>query len=90
LKKQTASDFLKKVGSNMREICKSRKMTQSEVAKALNMAKVSYGIIERGQIGTSLKTLFNIVSILDVSPARLLLDNGEIFLTKKDIISFYA
>lgn len=88
MKKQTASDFLKKVGSNMREICKSRKMTQSEVAKALNMAKVSY--IERGQIATSLKTLFNIVSILDVSPARLLLDNGEIFLTKKDIISFYA
>ena len=87
---QTASDFLKKVGSNMREIRKSRKMTQSEVAKAINMAKVSYGIIERGQIGTSLKTLFNIATILNVSPAQLLLDKDEIFLTKKDIVALYA
>ena len=86
---QTASDFLKKVGSNMREIRKSRKMTQSEVAKALNMAKVSYGVIERGQIGTSLKTLFNIASILDVSPARLLLGSEEILLNKKEIMALY-
>lgn len=73
----------------MREIRKSRKMTQSEVAKAINMAKVSYGTIERGQIGTPLKTLFNIASILDVSPARLLLGSEEILLNKKEIMAFY-
>ena len=74
----------------MREIRKSRKMTQSEVAQALNMAKVSYGVIERGQIGTSLKTLFNIARILNVSPARLLLDNGEILLSHMDIAQLYV
>ena len=73
----------------MREIRKSRKMTQSEVAKAINMAKVSYGVVERGQIGTPLKTLFNIASILDVSPARLLLGSEEILLSKKEIIALY-
>ena len=73
----------------MREIRKSRKMTQSEVAKAINMAKVSYATIERGQIGTSLKTLFNIASILDVSPARLLLGSEEILLSKKEIMALY-
>lgn len=88
--KKTVSCFLKKVGSNMREIRKNRRMTQSQMAKALTMAKVSYGIIERGQIGTSLKTLFNIATILNVSPAQLLLDKDEIFLTKKDIVALYA
>ena len=88
--KKTVSCFLKKVGSNIREIRKNRRMTQSQMTQTLNMAKVSYEAVERGQKGTTLKTLFNIASILDVSVAQLLLDKYEIFLTKKDIIAFYA
>jgi transcriptional regulator with XRE-family HTH domain len=88
--KKTVSCFLKKVGSNMREIRMGRNMTPLQMAQALNMAKVSYGAVERGQKGTTLKILFNIASILDVSVAQLLLDKDEIFLTKKDIIAFYA
>ena len=74
----------------MRQIRVGRNMTQLQMAQTLNMPKVSYGAVERGQKGTILKTLFNIASILDVSVAQLLLDKDEIFLTKKDIIAFYA
>ena len=74
----------------MREIRVGRNMTQLQMAQTLNMAKVSYGSVERGQKGTTLKTLFNIATLLDVSPAQLLLDKDEIFLTKKDIVALYA
>jgi DNA-binding XRE family transcriptional regulator len=67
-----------------------RNMTQLQMAQTLNMVKASDGAVERGQKGTTLKTLFNIASILDVSVAQLLLDKDEIFLTKKDIIAFYT
>ena len=88
--KKTVSCFLKKVGSNMREIRMGRNMTQLQMAQTLNMAKVTYGSVERGQKGTTLKTLFNIATVLDVSPAQLLLDKDEIFLTQKDIVALYA
>ena len=80
--KKTASDFLKKVGLNMRKIHKTRKGAQTKVAKALNMAKVSYSIIERDQIGIPLKALFNISKNLDISPLRLLLENIANLLNK--------
>ena len=73
----------------MREIRKSRQVTQSQIAETLNMAKISYGSIERGQKGTTLKTLYKIAQALSVSPLQLLLDKDEIFLTKKDIVGFY-
>ena len=88
--KKTVSCFLKKVGSNMREIRMGRNMTQLQMAQILNMAKVTYGSVERGQKGTTLKTLFNIAKILDVSPAQLLLDKDEIFLNKKDVVALYG
>ena len=82
--------FLKQVGFNMCQVRKNRKMTQSDVAKALGMAKISYGVIERGQIATSLKTFFKIAEFLNVSPAKLVCEKDEILLSKTDIIQFYT
>lgn len=69
---------------------KNQKMTQSDMAKALGMAKISYGVIERGQIGTSLKTFFRIAEVLNVSPARLVCGKDEVLFSKADIIQFYT
>ena len=79
--------FLKQVGINMRDYRKLKKMTQAQMARALHMAFVSYNNIERGVIGTTLKTLFKIAGILGVLPAQLLQTKEEIILTKKEISS---
>ena len=82
--------FLKQVGVNMRGYRKNKKLTQTQMAKALHMAFISYNNIEREIVGTTLRTLFKIAKVLEVSSAQLLLDKGDIFLTKRDIISLYT
>jgi transcriptional regulator with XRE-family HTH domain len=79
--------FLKLVGANMRKYRKEKKMTQAQLAKTLHMAFVSYNNIERGIVGTTLRTLFKIAKVLEVSPTQLLLGKDELFLTKKEIAS---
>ena len=82
--------FLKNIGRNLRHYRTMNSLSQKQMAKALSMAIISYSLIERGRAGTTLKTVYKIAKILDVSPAQLLLDKDEIFLTKKDIVALYA
>ena len=82
--------FLENIGRNLRHYRTMNSLSQKQVAKALSMATVSYSLIERGKTGTTLKTLYKIAKILDVSPARLLLDNGEILLSHMDIAQLYV
>ena len=82
--------FLENIGKNLRHYRTMNSLSQKQMAKALSMATISYSLIERGKAGTTLKTLYKIAQILDVSPAQLLLDKDEIFLTKKDIVALYA
>lgn len=81
--------FLKELGARMREYRKGQKMTQAQMAQRLGMAFISYNSIERGVIGTTLKTLFKIATILCVSPAQLLLGTDEILLKKSDMAKNY-
>lgn len=80
--------FLKEAGSHMREFRKKQGITQAQMAQKLGMAFVSYNSIERGVIGTTLKTLFNIAQLLGVSPAQLLINKEEILLTKADVMKY--
>lgn len=82
--------FLKEVGSRMRECRKSQRITQAQMAQKLGIAFVSYNSIERGVIGTTLKTFFNITQRLGVSPAELVCGKDEILLSKTDIVQLYA
>lgn len=81
--------FLKVLGFRMREYRKKQGITQAQMAQKLGMAFVSYNSIERGVIGTTLKTLFNISKKLDISPAQLILSSDEILLSKKEIAQLY-
>ena len=78
--------FLKEVGFHMREYRKKQGITQAQMAQKLGMAFVSYNSIERGVIGTTIKTLFNIAQVLGISPAQLLINKEEILLTKADVV----
>ncbi len=82
--------FLKEVGSHMREYRKKQGITQAQMAQKLGMAFVSYNSIERGIVGTTVKTLYNISQLLGVSPARLMCDKDEILFSKADIAKFYS
>ena len=82
--------FLENIGRNLRHYRTMNSLSQKQMAKALSMATISYSLIERGKTGTTLKTLYKIAKILDVSPARLLLDNGEILLSHMDIAQLYV
>lgn len=82
--------FLENIGRNLRHYRTMNSLSQKQMAKALSMATISYSLIERGRAGTTLKTLYKIAKILDVSPARLLLDNGEILLSHMDIAQLYV
>ena len=81
--------FQKEVGSRMRAFRKNQRLTQAQMAQKLGMAFVSYSSIERGVIGTTLKTFFHIAQILGVSPAQLLTNKEEILFTKQDVIKLY-
>lgn len=82
-------DFIKKVGINMLFYRKVKGLTQAELAKRSGLATVSYAGIEHGKIISTLKTFFNIANALEISPAQLLLDREEIFLSKADIAKLY-
>lgn len=88
-KNESYKFFLKEVGSHMREYRKMQGITQAQMARKLGMAFVSYNSIERGVVGTTLKTLFNIAQLLEISPARLLSNKDEIFLSKMDLARLY-
>ncbi|MGN0919433.1 MAG: helix-turn-helix domain-containing protein [Alphaproteobacteria bacterium] len=83
------ASFLKRVGVNLRDCRKRQSLTQKQVAENLSMATITYVLIEEGKVGTTLKTLYKIAKVLNVSPSQLLVDKDEVLLTKKDIVTLY-
>lgn len=68
--------------NKLRELRKSRGLTQIQIAKMLNISAISYGDYERGRTEPNLNTLRMISSILQVSIDYLL----EVEHEKKDLI----
>lgn len=68
------SDFLKLVGSKLKEIRQAKKLNQMEVAERTGkdgFSKSRVSDIERGQTNISLKTLEILMIALDISPNEL-------------------
>ena len=61
----------KKLGDVIREFRKSRRMTQVQLAQALEMTSNNLARLERGEIGCSIKTLNALTTALNV-PASFL------------------
>lgn len=64
-------DFIKKFGLRLKEIRKSKKVSQEELAFRAGFELSQIGRIERGTINTSLSHVAAIAKALDISAADL-------------------
>ena len=69
------SGRLKLVGQRIKEIRKSKGMTQADLAKAANMAASNVSELENGKTQIQLLTLLNIIEGLQVSADDILRPN---------------
>ena len=69
------SGRLKLVGQRIKEIRKSKGMTQADLAKAANMAASNVSELENGKTQIQLLTLMNIIEGLQVSADDVLRPN---------------
>ncbi len=64
-------DFIKKFGLRLREIRKSKKVSQEELAFKAGFELSQIGRIERGTINTSISHVATIAKALEISPEEL-------------------
>ncbi|RYY70046.1 MAG: XRE family transcriptional regulator [Chitinophagaceae bacterium] len=64
--------LLKKVGSRIREIRKEQKLSQLELAVAMDNHAEQIGRIERGELNVTIGTLKKIAESLQISLSHLL------------------
>lgn len=67
------------IGRNIRQAHKQKRMTQENVANALDISSLHYGRLERGQRPVSLNQLAEIAKLFDVSLDDLLCGSSECF-----------
>ena len=77
------NDVLHEIGERLRKYRKEKKMTQSEIAKELDMSLNFYGDIERGKCRLSIEKILLVYERLGIDPTYLL--TGE----EHPSISFY-
>jgi transcriptional regulator with XRE-family HTH domain len=63
--------FLKKLGEQVRELRKSKKLTQADVAFELDLPLSQIGRIERGESNFSVSYVPSIAKVLKVKPKDL-------------------
>jgi transcriptional regulator with XRE-family HTH domain len=68
----------KKLGSKIVLIRKSKKMTQDELSKKLNLTRASIVNIEKGTQAVTIDKLYKIAHILDCKIIDLLLNQKEV------------
>ncbi|WP_176706376.1 helix-turn-helix domain-containing protein [Paenibacillus hemerocallicola] len=61
------SEFIKLVGSNIRELRKAKGFTQAELGEKMQISQSYIGEIERGQVNVSLETLEKVTLALELS-----------------------
>jgi transcriptional regulator with XRE-family HTH domain len=61
-----------KIGKKIRELRKSKKISQEELAAQAELGRAYCGRIERGEQNLSIQTLLRIAITLKVEPAKLL------------------
>ena len=59
---------LKKIGQNIKNARKSKKLSQEKLAELIGVSRNYIGMIERAEVNTPTKTLIQIALILNVHP----------------------
>lgn len=65
-------DDAKKLGGNLKKIRTTKSITQTELAKKLNVDKSFISNIEKGKTNPTLSTIANLAQALEVSTNELL------------------
>ena len=66
-------DFKTEFGKSIKNLRKMRKLTQSELAEAIDLEPHNLNRIENGKSFTQLKTVIKIINYFDISPTELFL-----------------
>ena len=69
---------LKNIGKNVKQIRKSRHLTQEKLAEAIDISTIHMSHIETGSVSMSLDCLLYLCTVLNVTPNDILL--GEFYL----------
>jgi len=64
--------YLKAFGQHLRSVRKSKSISQGKLSVIADIPLSQVGRIERGEVSTTLSTLFAIASALDIQPYTLL------------------
>ncbi len=70
------SDFTRTVGRNIRNFRRASRLTLEEMAERIHKSKATVGKYEQGSIAIDADTLYEIASVLHVSPSLLLTDQS--------------
>lgn len=68
-------DILLKLGNNLRQIRKSKNLSQEELANKADIQRSQVARIERGEINPTITTLVIIAEVLDIEVQSLLLSD---------------
>ena len=68
----THTHILKKFGTKLQKVRKSKGISQEELAAQLSMHRVYIGMIERGERNPTIRTLYKIAKALKVDSSELL------------------
>jgi len=64
--------YLKAFGENLRKIREKKDLSQRGLAELAKIDFTQIGRIERGEINTTLSTIYTIAKALEITPAKLL------------------
>lgn len=68
---------MKKFGQNLKEVRRSKKMTQEELSASSGVALSQISRIETGKLNTTISTISFLASALEISPELLVEDISD-------------
>lgn len=72
LSQMRTGDYLKAVGSAIRELRTAQELSQEDLADRAKMSRNMLSLIERGEGNPSLRKLVELTNALEMTPAELL------------------
>jgi transcriptional regulator with XRE-family HTH domain len=77
-------EFLREVGTRLREIRKQKSLTQEQVANLLHMSPAGYAKIERGETDLNISRLQEISKVLEINIENIVSPNKDTISIKGD------
>jgi len=87
-------DLQKKFGKRLKQLRKAKKLTQEQIASKVKMDWKYYGMIERGELNSTLETIEKVANAFDVEVYQLFVfssnDLDEGVISEKEFQSLFS